>query len=170
MNADWYCQSWQGYTTSRDTLPVDGCTNMGCVLSAHTRITAERCSKSVLANEQITWGRTSRLTLACGLCSINGGKDVTSWAYLLQWIKQPAGKYLQRHKDTEQIYSDRKNFDNLYTIQDRRHQKHSPRKVREQERERKYEVLTNSMVLGTADRPTLPSRLGGGGWKKTRGI
>ena len=51
----------------------------------------------------------------------------------------------------------------------RHHQTHTPRKVREQ-RERVYEVLTTSMVPSVADGPTLSSRLGGGGGKKTEGV
>ena len=36
---------------------------VGLVPSAHTRITVERYSKCTLANEQITCGKTSRLTM-----------------------------------------------------------------------------------------------------------
>ena len=52
-----------------------------------------------------------------------------------------------------------------YTIQDRRHQKHTQMKVREQRKMRTDQVLVTSVVPGMADGPTLPSRLGGGGGK-----
>ena len=69
-NADWYCQSWQGFTTSHDALPVDGCTKGGFrALDAYLQGTYHiSCSRAELPSTHRParanrWGKISLLAL-----------------------------------------------------------------------------------------------------------